>query len=127
MISSFAAVTFSQPSINWSGQLQFADIQPGLQWPAAQGNVSGKLATSGGLTKQGGWFVKLPQLAVNGTIMKQALTLVGKLDASDINGKGDLLQVNTPGLTLKHGPNGMMVKGQLDKTWNMVANIDAPN
>ncbi|MCD9530197.1 translocation/assembly module TamB domain-containing protein [Photobacterium carnosum] len=113
--------------VNWSGQLQFADIQPGLQWPAAQGNVSGKLATSGGLTKQGGWFVKLPQLAVNGTIMKQALTLVGKLDASDANGKGDLLRVNTPGLTLKHGPNGMVVKGQLDKTWNMVANIDAPN
>ncbi|MEC6816926.1 translocation/assembly module TamB domain-containing protein [Photobacterium toruni] len=113
--------------VNWSGQLAFTDIQPGLQWPAAQGNVSGKLETSGGLTKQGGWFVKLPQLAVNGTIMKQALTLAGQLDASDINGKGDLLQVNTPGLTLKHGPNGMMVKGVLNKTWNMVANIDAPN
>lgn len=113
--------------VNWSGQLEFADIQPGLQWPAAQGNVSGKLDTSGGLTKQGGWFVKLPQLAVNGTIMKQTLTLVGKVDASDVNGKGDLLRVNTPGLTLKHGPNGMMVKGELNKTWNMVANINAPN
>ena len=113
--------------VSWNGQLAFADIQPGLQWPAAKGNVSGKLVTSGGLTKQGGWFVKLPQLAVDGTIMKQALTLVGQLDASDINGKGDSLQVNTPGLTLKHGPNGMMVKGQLDKTWNMIANIDAPD
>ena len=112
--------------VNWNGQLAFSNIQPGLQWPAAKGNVSGKFVTSGGLTKQGGWFVKLPQLTVDGTIMKQALTLAGKLDASDRNGKGDL-QLNTPGLTLKHGPNGMMVKGYLNKTWDMVANIDAPD
>ncbi|SMY37951.1 autotransporter assembly complex protein TamB [Photobacterium andalusiense] len=116
-----------QKLVTWNGQLAFANIQPGLQWPAAKGNVSGKFVTSGGLTKQGGWFVKLPQLDIDGIIMKQALTLVGKLDASDVNGKGDLLRVNTPGLTLKHGPNGMVVKGQLDKAWNMIAKIDAPD
>ncbi|KJF94874.1 autotransporter assembly complex protein TamB [Photobacterium angustum] len=113
--------------VKWQGQLAFTNIQPGKQWPEAEGNVSGKLNTSGGLTAKGGWFIKLPELAVNGSIMKQPLDLQGQLDVSDLTGKGKDLKFKTQGLTLKHGPNGLVAKGELDKTWNVVADIKAPD
>ncbi|WP_318442157.1 autotransporter assembly complex protein TamB [Photobacterium leiognathi] len=113
--------------VNWQGQLAFNNIQPGKQWPEAEGNLSGKLTTSGGLTAKGGWFVKLPELMVNGSIMKQPLDLHGQLDASDPTGKGTDLKFTTQGLTLKHGPNGLVAKGKLDKTWDLIADIHAPD
>ncbi|MGF1757997.1 translocation/assembly module TamB [Photobacterium sagamiensis] len=113
-------------AVKWQGQLDFSHIQPGLEWPEAEGDLSGKLRTSGGLTKQGGWFVALPELAIDGVVMKQPFTLNGQLDAKDLKGKGDI-QLVTRGLTLKHGPNGLTAKGKLAKEWAMTAQIDAPD
>ncbi|MDX1303494.1 translocation/assembly module TamB domain-containing protein [Photobacterium sp.] len=113
-------------ALTWQGELDFSHIQPGLEWPEADGDLSGKLRTSGGLTEQGGWFVALPELAVDGVVMKQAFTLNGEFDAKDLKGKGDI-QLITRGLTLKHGPNGLTARGKLTKEWAMSAQIDAPD
>ncbi len=50
-----------QSLVNWRASLQLQNIQPGLQWPEAEGNISGKLATTGSLTEKGGWKVALPE------------------------------------------------------------------
>jgi translocation and assembly module TamB len=113
-------------TVKWQGQLDFSHIQPGIEWPDAQGDLSGTLRTSGGLTKQGGWFVSLPELAIDGVIMDQAFTLNGQLDADDKSGKGNV-QLETDGLNLKHGPNGLTAKGKLTKEWAMSAQVDAPD
>lgn len=42
------------------------NIQPGLQWPEAEGKISGELDTSGALTEQGGWQVEVSRLAIKG-------------------------------------------------------------
>ncbi|KLV02462.1 hypothetical protein ABT56_21465 [Photobacterium aquae] len=112
--------------VNWQGQLAFSHIQPGLEWPDVPGDLSGKLKTSGGLTRKGGWYVQLPELAVDGIVMSQPLDLVGQLDAKDLSGKGKLA-LSTTGLSLKHGPNGLTAKGQLDGDWDMAASINAPD
>ncbi|OLQ77445.1 hypothetical protein BIT28_23530 [Photobacterium proteolyticum] len=112
--------------VNWQGQLDFSHIQPGLEWPDAKGDLSGKLQTSGGLTKQGGWFVKLPELSVDGVVLEQPFTLDGQLDAKDTAGKGDI-ELVTDRLRLKHGPNGLTAKGSLSKEWAMSAQVDAPD
>lgn len=112
--------------VNWQGELDFSHIQPGLEWPEAKGDLSGKLRTSGGLTQQGGWFVKLPELSVDGVVLEQPFTLDGQLDAKDKAGKGNI-QLVTERLRLKHGPNGLTAKGTLSKEWAMSAQVDAPD
>ncbi|HIF9366793.1 TPA: autotransporter assembly complex protein TamB [Photobacterium damselae] len=113
-------------TVKWQGAIALDSIQPGKQWPEADGNISGKLETSGGLTAKGGWFVKLPLLDIHGSIMKQPFTLAGSANAEDLSGKGDL-NVVTDGLTLKHGINGLTAKGSLGKDWNMIAQVNAPD
>lgn len=112
--------------VNWQGELAFSHIQPGLEWPEAKGDLSGKLRTSGGLTEKGGWFVKLPELNVDGVVLEQKFTLDGELDASDRAGKGDIKLV-TERLRLQHGPNGLTAKGSLNKIWALTAQVNAPD
>ncbi|MEJ2765842.1 translocation/assembly module TamB domain-containing protein [Photobacterium sp. MCCC 1A19761] len=112
--------------VNWQGALDFSHIQPGLEWPEAQGDLSGKLRTSGGLTEQGGWYVELPELAVDGLLMAQRLTLDGQLNASDQSGQGNL-ELVTERLRLQHGPNGLTAKGKLSESWDMTAQVNAPD
>ncbi|MBY5948146.1 translocation/assembly module TamB domain-containing protein [Photobacterium rosenbergii] len=112
--------------VNWQGDLAFSHIQPGLEWQDVPGDLNGRLKTSGGLTQQGGWFVELPELVVDGEVMDQQLDLNGQLSAKDTSGKGDI-QLDTKGLALKHGPNGFSAKGRLTKTWDMAAEINAPD
>ncbi|UTV27463.1 autotransporter assembly complex protein TamB [Photobacterium atrarenae] len=112
--------------VRWQGALDFSHIQPGLEWPEAKGELSGKLRTSGGLTEQGGWFVELPELAVDGLLMEQRLTLDGQLNASDKSGQGNI-ELLTERLRLQHGPNGLTAKGRLSETWDMTAQVNAPD
>ncbi|MGF1725148.1 autotransporter assembly complex protein TamB [Photobacterium nomapromontoriensis] len=112
--------------VNWKGKLAFSHIQPGLEWQGVPGDLSGHLITSGGLTRKGGWYVKLPDLAVDGTVMGQQLDLNGQLDASDVTGKGNLA-LKTEGLSIAHGPNSLTAQGQLTNNWDMTAKINAPD
>ncbi|MGY3568605.1 autotransporter assembly complex protein TamB [Vibrio paucivorans] len=112
--------------VSWAADLSLSDIQPGLQWPQAEGSLSGKLATTGGLTEQGGWQVDLPLLDIDGLLRNYPLNLEGSLKASDIQGTGELL-VTTPKLVLAHGENKLEVAGELDKTWDMNAKLHLPD
>ncbi|MCA2417124.1 translocation/assembly module TamB, partial [Vibrio chemaguriensis] len=89
--------------INWQADLNLKNIQPGLQWKEAEGDISGSLSTSGSLTEQGGWQVSLPKLDIDGILRGYPLNVEGQLEASDKNGKGEDIQLTTQGLALSHG------------------------
>ncbi|WP_375752396.1 translocation/assembly module TamB domain-containing protein [Vibrio sp. HN007] len=112
--------------INWQATLGLSDIQPGLQWEEAEGSISGSLVTSGNLTESGGWHVLVPELDIQGNIRDYPLELEGDVEALDQNGKGDI-QVNTNGLTVRHGPNGIYLSGNIDKSLNLDTKIDFPD
>ncbi|WP_447059567.1 autotransporter assembly complex protein TamB [Vibrio alginolyticus] len=101
--------------INWQADLNLKNIQPGLQWKEAEGDISGNLSTSGSLTEQGGWQVSLPKLDIDGILRGYPLNVEGQLEASDKNGKGEDIQLTTQGLALSHGPNQLSAKGKIDK------------
>ena len=120
-----SAMTNWQSPINWGGDLVFANIQPGRQWPDAEGNLSGALKTSGSLTKQGGWQVNLPMLDIDGVLRQYPLNIVGSLKASDRKGKGEIY-FETPKLVLSHGPNQIKATGKLEQRWNMEVQLNLP-
>ncbi|ELP5730470.1 translocation/assembly module TamB [Vibrio vulnificus] len=108
--------------VHWQADLQLDNIQPGLQWPEAEGNLSGKLSTKGTLTERGGWEVSLPLLDIDGLLRGYPLNVEGSLQASDRSGKGEV-HLNTDRLTLSHGPNSLTAKGKLDKHWAMDVDV----
>lgn len=112
--------------VNWEAKLSLNNIQPGLQWPQAQGVINGELATSGQLTAQGGWQAELPLLAITGDVAGYPLDINGSLRAADASGKGDI-RASTPGLTLAHGANRIVAKGELDRQWRMGVSINLPD
>ena len=120
-----AGVNWKAP-LNWDATLNLANIQPGLQWPQAEGNISGDLATTGQLTPAGGWVVNVPTLDIDGVVRDYPLDLSGSVKANDKKGSG-AVQLNIPELVLKHGPNGAVIAGQLDKLWDLDVQLNAPD
>ncbi len=112
--------------INWYAKLDLNQIQPDLQWPQAEGIISGEFETSGELTEQGGWKVSVPNLAIDGLVRDYPLHLHGQIDASDVTGKGNF-EVSTQGINLTHGPNTVKAKGTLDKEWRMSLSLKLPD
>ncbi|WFB48458.1 translocation/assembly module TamB domain-containing protein [Vibrio coralliilyticus] len=115
-----------QAPINWAANLSLKDIQPGLQWQQAEGNISGKLATTGSLTEQGGWQVELPTLDIDGILRDYPLNIEGALSASDKAGTGEF-KIDTPRLVLSHGPNHLTAKGDVEQNLNMQLAVDFPD
>ncbi|MFH4591534.1 translocation/assembly module TamB domain-containing protein [Vibrio alginolyticus] len=113
--------------INWQADLNLNNIQPGLQWKEAEGDISGNLSTSGSLTEQGGWQVSLPKLDIDGILRGYPLNVEGQLEASDKNGKGEDIQLTTQGLALSHGPNQLSAKGKIDKQILMDVEVNFPD
>ncbi|WP_337161148.1 translocation/assembly module TamB domain-containing protein [Vibrio alginolyticus] len=113
--------------INWQADLNLKNIQPGLQWKEAEGDISGNLSASGSLTEQGGWQVSLPKLDIDGILRGYPLNVEGQLEASDKNGKGEDIQLTTQGLALSHGPNQLSAKGKIDKQILMDVEVNFPD
>lgn len=110
-----------------ASDLNLKNIQPGLQWKEAEGDISGSLSTSGALTEQGGWQVSLPKLDIDGILRGYPLNVEGQLEASDKNGKGEDIQLTTQGLALSHGPNQLSAKGKIDKQILMDVEVNFPD
>lgn len=109
----------------WQASLNMKQLQPGLFWPDYQGQLSGSLQHSGELTAEGGWQVSLSKLDLNGKIRDFPLQLQGALKASDQAGQGDY-RFSSDSLQLKHGPNSLLVTGQLAEQWDLDVNLAVP-
>lgn len=113
--------------VNWQADLNLQHIQPGLQWPEAEGDISGSLSTSGSLTEQGGWQVSLPTLDIDGVLRGYPLKMKGQLEASDKSGKAEDIKLKTQGLVLAHGPNQLNAKGEIDKQILVDVEVNFPD
>ncbi|WP_153447890.1 autotransporter assembly complex protein TamB [Vibrio algicola] len=114
-----------QQLLHWTATLGFTDIQPGQQWPQAEGKISGSVINSGTLTKQGGWRVQVPSVDIQGILRQYPILMKGQINANDANGDGTI-NVGTRGLRISHADNGVKIKGQLGKEWDMDVDIEAP-
>lgn len=112
-----AMVNWKAP-LNWKATLGLTNIQPGMQWPQAEGILNGSLIHTGNLTSQGGWVVHFPSLAIDGKLRNYPLSLKGQFNASDKTGKGKYI-VRTRGLKLSHATNSVKIKGKLEQQWDM--------
>ncbi|WP_237483548.1 autotransporter assembly complex protein TamB [Vibrio hippocampi] len=115
-----------QSPINWDGDINLTHIQPGLQWPEAEGDLSGRIVTNGSLTEAGGWQVAVPTLDIVGVLRDYPLDIDGEVIASDKQGQGEL-HIETQGLNIAHGPNKISASGSLDKNWDMALQLDFPD
>lgn len=111
--------------VHWKADVYLQNIQPGLQWPEAEGDISGELVTSGSLTKEGGWKVTVPTIDINGIFREYPLIIEGSLKADDVKGLGEP-SLEVAQLALHHGDNGLTISGSLDKEWDLNVDIDFP-
>lgn len=123
-IAGQAMVNWQAP-LHWNATLGLTDIQPGLQWPEAEGKISGSIIHSGSLTSQGGWKINVPSLDINGMVRDYPLVIRGQLSANDITGRGEYT-VRTGGLNVAHAGNAIKLKGKLDKQWDINVDVDMP-
>ncbi len=70
---------------------------------------------------------ELPKLDIDGILRGYPLNIEGQLEASDKNGKGEDIQLNTQGLALSHGPNQLHAKGKIDKQILMDVEVNFPD
>ena len=111
--------------LQWKGDIDIQNIQPGIQWEAAEGNISGRIETSGSLTDKGGWNALIPVIDIKGIFRKYPLDVNGSLFAHDKDGKGEV-NIDIPSLALHHGDNGIEVTGEVNKELDLNVDVDFP-
>ena len=114
------------PELALSTQLSFSGIQPGLYWPELKGELNGKLALSTHITPKNRWSVKASDLKISGSVREQSLDITGAVQASGTDNVDDL-QISTQGITIAHGVNNVLVRGRLDRLWNLDMTLNIPD
>ncbi|MDP5255590.1 MULTISPECIES: translocation/assembly module TamB domain-containing protein [unclassified Vibrio] len=114
-----------QSGVDWQASLTFKDIQPGRQWPQAEGKIGGQLEGSGKVSEQGQWQVALEKLNLDGVLRQYPLTVRGDAKAQGDN--SGLTKVVTKSLSLAHGKNRVTASGELNKQWAMDLNVNLPD
>lgn len=115
-----------QHGVTWKTQINFDKIQPERHWPEAKGELSGEIESHGLVNQQGGWSVDVPSFDIKGDILNQSLLVIGKMNASDLKGKGKL-RIETNALSVRHGPNYISLSGKVDDQFDLDLLLDIPN
>lgn len=106
------------PAPSWNLQLEAKDLQPGKQWPEVPGSFSLQLASAGELL-DGKPRLKAELKQLKGLVNKMALEGQGQLRLDDQH-----LQLEA--LNISAGKNHLKLQGELAKTANFQALIEAP-
>lgn len=108
-----AQATLHLASRELQATLAISGLQPGLYWADYPGELSGAIQLNGKLRADANsqWSLNVSQLHLDGTLRDQPLQLNGQLALRQpVQG---LLQLQTPGLILAHGPNQLQLNGAL--------------
>ena len=106
-------------AISWNSVLTLSGINTAKQWPEWPAKLDGKIVTRGSI-HGGSWQLQVPELALDGNVKQNRVTARGSLTG---NAAG---QWHIPGINLALGRNKLDVKGDLSDTWQLDANVDAP-
>ena len=107
-------------AISWRSELTLSGINTARQWPDWPARLAGKVSVTGSLYG-GSWQLRVPELALDGTVRQNAVTAHGSLSG---NAAG---QWKVSALRLALGRNNMTVNGSLGDQLALDAVIDAPN
>ena len=107
-------------AISWNSQLTLAGINTAKQYPQWPSRLDGTMTTRGSLYG-GSWQVSVPTLSLTGNVKQNAVNVKGALSGNSYN------QWNIPGINVQLGQNRLNIKGSLNKTLNLDADIDAAN
>lgn len=110
-------------TLELTASLQLSSIQPGLYWADYPGEVSGQVELTGNFAANTGrqWQLQANTLHLNGELRNQPLLLEGKLTLQQPH--SGLLQLETPGLKLQHGPNLLQLNGALGEQLTLDATL----
>lgn len=103
--------------------LKLDGMQPGLYWADYPGELDGDMQLTGNFSADAKrhWQILAKGLNFYGELRNQPLTLAGELALEQpVTG---LLQLKTPGLTLKHGPNQLQMNGALAEQLTLDAKL----
>ncbi len=101
------------PTRALTADLRLNGIQPGLYWADYPGDISGQMQLSGNFLASAArqWQLHAKTLQLNGELRNQPLRLDGEMTLQQPH--SGLLQLQTPGLSLQHGPNSLQLNGAL--------------
>ena len=110
-------------TLDLTAALQLNGIQPGLYWADYPGELNGQVELEGNFTasKVRQWQLQANTLQLNGELRDQPLLLDGKLTLQQP--RSGLLQLETPGLKLQHGPNLLQLNGALGEQLTLDATL----
>jgi translocation and assembly module TamB len=115
--------TLKLNTLDLTAALQLNGIQPGLYWADYPGEISGQVELAANFaanaTRQ--WQLHANTLQLNGELRGQPLLLDGKLTLQQP--RSGLLQLETPGLKLQHGPNLLQLNGALAEQLTLDATL----
>lgn len=107
-------------AISWRGEITLDGLNTARQWPDWPAKLNGSLKTRGSV-HGGSWQLQVPALNLTGSVKQNPLELRGALQG---NAAG---QWTIPGVHLLLGRNKVDIEGQLNRTLNLDAVIDAPH
>lgn len=106
-------------NLNWSTGWDIQNIDPSIQLPDVQGQLSGKIDASGQVV-DGNWTVDVQQARVSGELRDYPFNLDAKVS------KGLDNVWNVTRVILNNGKNQIDAKGRVSDTWDLAALIKLP-
>ncbi|WP_051977433.1 translocation/assembly module TamB domain-containing protein [Necropsobacter rosorum] len=106
--------------VQWQTELAFSNMNVGEYWRTMPAVVSGNIQSNGQVSGEQ-WSVELPELNLHGSLSQRALSLKGRLSAS----QDKLLDV--PDLLLNYGDNNIALQGQLSRQSDLALTVNAPD
>ncbi|MGL4861170.1 MAG: autotransporter assembly complex protein TamB, partial [Enterobacteriaceae bacterium] len=103
----------------WKGKLSLSGVNGKKQWPQWPFTLQGHIATEGHW-RDGEWQLRIPEMALQGTVAQGPLQLKGAL-AGDSTGHWQVDDVR-----VQMGKNHLRADGTLREQWKLDLQLDAP-
>jgi translocation and assembly module TamB len=106
------------PELRWNLHVNAGQLNPGIQWPAWPGKLSGETNLQGRL-KDSIPYISLQKLKLSGQMWRQPLKLEGNLKFIGARMRSDSLRIYS-------GENRLTLSGELASKLNLIFAIQAP-
>ena len=104
-------------------ELLLHQLQPGLFWADYPGSLSGKLSLNADV-QPAAIKLDLPVIELQGDLRDLPLQLKGSLSLEQ---QDEFWALQSPGLTMSHGPNQLSAKGLLTEQWDAELALHMPD
>ncbi|MGJ8524427.1 hypothetical protein LMG33818_000135 [Halomonadaceae bacterium LMG 33818] len=103
-----------------TSQLALEHVHPQAFAPRVEGDLNGQAQAMFKRDSLGHWLLQIPALNIQGSLMRQPLSLVAKLNANDA------MKIDVDQLDIRQGSNTVSGRGHIDQAIDMALQIHAP-